>query len=314
MLMMRTVRSAALAALSVLLVAWPAQAATTTLAAPPATAKLSLEVRPPQDPVVPGETGILEVKVTNDGPATTTDDTLVVVHSPPPGVVRSADPPVTLTYFGTGSSYRIPAGLAPGASSAERLSLFVAPITDPFVTISGDVQVFYPGDPDQSGRTTPYSFTTADTAAHFVVGASSAWENGHPVPQPGDLTGKPGATVNLPLWVYNAGPSYSRHPIDVSITVPAQTTPTGTTPYGCTVASPRTLTCHYESGPRFHDAIFIDPAVVIDSSTVAGQVLPGGTLDVVAAQGDCPSPDWHTDFVVTVDGPAREQGNARPGA
>ncbi|MFD5465552.1 hypothetical protein ACFWIQ_22365 [Kitasatospora sp. NPDC127059] len=299
--MMRTVRSAALAALSVLLLAWPAQAATAPLAAPPATARLSLEICPPQDPVVPGENGTLEVKVTNRGPATTTDDTLVVVHLPSPGVVQSADPAVTLTYFGTGSSYTVPAGLAPGATSVERLALHVAPITSPFTTVSGDVQVFYPGDPDQSGHTTPYSFTTADTRAHFMVGASSAWQAGHPVPQPGDLTGKPGATVNLPLWVYNAGPSYSTHPIDVAITVPEHTTLTGTPPYNCTATGPRTLACHYGVGPRFENAVFIDPAVVIDSSVVAGQVLPGGTLDVVAAQEDCPSPDWHTDYVVTVD-------------
>ncbi|MGW3039147.1 hypothetical protein ACWC9T_03665 [Kitasatospora sp. NPDC001159] len=38
---------------------------------------------------------------------------------------------------------------------------------------------------------------------------------------------------------------------------------------------------------------------MIDSSTVAGQVLPGGTLDV-AGQADRPSPDRHTDF--TADG------------
>jgi hypothetical protein len=53
-------------------------------------------------------------------------------------------------------------------------------------------------------------------------------------------------------------------------------------------------------GPRYHDAVFIDPAVVIDSSAVAGQVLPGGTLDV-AGREDRPSPDWHTDFAVAVD-------------
>ncbi|MER6304433.1 hypothetical protein ABT247_33565 [Kitasatospora sp. NPDC001539] len=298
--MMRTLRTAALAAISVLLTAWPAQAATAPLAAPPATAQLSVELCPPQDPVVPGEDGILEVKVTNRGPATTTDDTLVVVHFPSPGVVRSADPPVTLTYFGTGSSYQVPAGLAPGSTSVERLSLEVSPSTFSFVTVNGDVQVFYPGDPDRSGRTTPYSLTTADTEAHFMVGASSAWEAGHPVPQPGDLTGKPGATVDLPLWVYNAGPAYSRHPIDVRITVPEHTTLTGTVPYDCTATGPRTLTCHFPEGPRYHDAVFIDPAVVIDPSAVAGQVLPGGTLDV-SGQEDCPSPDWHTDFAVTVD-------------
>ncbi|MFJ7245273.1 hypothetical protein ACIQWA_11585 [Kitasatospora sp. NPDC098652] len=298
--MMRTLRATALAALSVLLVAGPAQAATAPLAAPPATAQLSLEVCPPQHPVVPGETGTLEVKVTNRGPSATTDDTLVVVHFPAPGVVQSADPAVTLTYFGTGSSYKIPAGLAPGAASVERLALYVAPVTDPFITISGDVQAYYPGDPDQSGHTTAYSLTTADTKAHFMVGASSAWQAGHPVPQPGDLTGAPGATINLPLWVYNAGPSYSRHPIDLAITVPEHTTLTGTPPYGCTATGPRTLSCHYPTGPRYHDAVFIDPAVVIDPSTVAGQVLPGGTLDVVAAVEDCPSPDWHTDYVVTV--------------
>ncbi|MFB7909397.1 hypothetical protein ACFC1T_23460 [Kitasatospora sp. NPDC056076] len=299
--MMRTLRAAALAALSVLLVAWPAQAATAPLPAPPATARLSLEVCPPQDPVVPGGTGTLEVKVTNQGPAATTDDTLVVVHLPAPGVVRSADPAVTLTYFGTGSSYTIPAGLAPGAASVERLALYVAPITESFLTVDGDVQAFYPGDPDRSGHTTAYRLTTADTRAHFMVGASSAWQAGHPVPQPGDLTGRPGATIDLPLWVYNAGPSYSRHPIDLAITVPEHTTLTGTPPYGCTATGPRTLTCHYASGPRFQDAVFIDPAVVIDSSTVAGQVLPGGTLDVVAAVEDRPSPDWHTDYVVTVN-------------
>ncbi|MFF2076956.1 hypothetical protein ACFVXG_19605 [Kitasatospora sp. NPDC058162] len=299
--MMRTLRAAALAALSVLLTAWPAQAATAPLAAPPATAALSLEVCPPQDPVVPGETGTLEVKVTNRGPATTTDDTLVVVHFSSPGVVQSADPAVALTYFGTGSSYKIPAGLAPGASSVERLALYVAPITESFLTVSGDVQAFYPGDPDQSGHTTPYSLTTADTRAHFMVGASSAWQAGHPVPQPGDLTGAPGATIDLPLWVYNAGPSYSRHPVDLAITVPEHTTLTGTPPYNCNATGPRTLTCRYPSGPRYHDAVFIDPAVVIDSSAVAGQVLPGGTLDVVAAVEDRPSPDWHTDYVVTVN-------------
>ncbi|WP_147465092.1 hypothetical protein [Streptomyces sp. 1114.5] len=299
--MMRTVRAAALAALSVVLLAWPAQAGTTPLAAPPATAQLSVELCPPQGPVVPGETGILEVRVTNRGPETTSDATLVVVHIPSPGVVQSAEPPVTLTYFGTGSSYRIPAGLAPGASSVEKLALYVAPVTSPFTTISGDVQAFYPGDPDQSGHTTPYSLTTADTRAHFMVGASSAWEGGHPVPQPGDLTGKPGATVSLPLWVYNAGPSYSTHPVDIRITTPEHTTLTGAPPYDCTATGERTLSCHLPTGPRYHDAVYLDPAVVIDPATVAGQVLPGGTLDVVAASEDCPSPDWHTDFVVTVN-------------
>ncbi|MFJ8626665.1 hypothetical protein ACIRD3_28050 [Kitasatospora sp. NPDC093550] len=298
--MIRTLRAAALAALSVVLVAWPARAATTPLAAPPAAARLSVELCPPQDPVVPGETGTLEVRVTNHGPAATGGATLVVVHFPSPGVVQSADPPVTLTYFGTGSSYQVPAGLAPGASSVERLALYVAPITSPFTTVSGDVQAFYPGDPDQSGHTTPYRLTTADTRAHFMVGASSAWEAGHPVPQPGDLTGKPGETVTLPLWVYNAGPSYSTHPVDLAITTPEHTTLTGTVPYDCTATGPRTLTCHLPSGPRYHDAVFVDPAVVIDPAAVAGQVLPGGTLDVVATQEDRPSPDWHTDYGVTV--------------
>ncbi|MFJ8472845.1 hypothetical protein [Kitasatospora sp. NPDC094011] len=301
--MMRTIRTAALAALSVLLVAGPAQAATAPLAPPPppATAQLSLEIHPPQGPVVPGTAGTLEVKVTNQGPSATTDDTLVVVHLPAPAVVQSAVPPVALTYFGTGSSYKIPAGLAPGASSVERLALYVAPITLSYVTISGDVQVYYPGDPDQSGHTTPYSFTTADTRIHLTTGASSAIQGGHPVPQPGDLTGHPGATVNLPLWVYNQGPSYSRHPISVAITVPAHTTLTSTVPYGCTATGPRTLTCDYGSGPRYQDAIFIDPAVVIDSSTVAGQVLPGGRLDVTASEEECETPDWHTAYVVTVN-------------
>ncbi|MFH9351920.1 hypothetical protein [Kitasatospora sp. NPDC017646] len=82
--------------------------------------------------------------------------------------------------------------------------------------------------------------------------------------------------------------------------MPERTTLTGTPPYGCTATSPRTLTCHYDEGPRFHDAVLIEPAVVIDPSTAAGQVLPGGTLDV-AGQEDHPSPDSHTDFVVTVD-------------
>ncbi|MER8101540.1 hypothetical protein [Kitasatospora sp. NPDC094016] len=297
--MIRTLRAAALAALSAVLMAWPVQAVAAPRAERSATARLSVELCPPRGPVVPGESGILEVRVTNQGPAATTDPTLVVVHLPPPGVVKSADPPVELTYFGTGSSYAVPAGLAPGATSVERLSLYVAPITSPFTTISGDVQAFYPGDPDQSGHTTPYSFTTADTQAHFMVGASSAWQAGHPVPQPGDLTGAPGATIDLPLWVYNAGPSYSTHPIDVRITVPEHTTLTSPTPSGCTATGPRTLTCHYGVGPRYHDAIFIDPAVVIDPATTAGQVLPGGTLDV-AGREDCPSPDWHTDFSVTV--------------
>ncbi|MER7843929.1 hypothetical protein ABTZ03_08265 [Kitasatospora sp. NPDC096077] len=299
--MMRTIRTAVLAALSVFLVAGPAQAATAPLAAPPATAQLSLEISPPQGPVVPGTNGTLKVKVTNQGPSTTTDDTLVVVHLPAPAVVQSADPAVALTYFGTGSSYKIPAGLAPGASSVERLALHVAPITLSYQTISGDVQVYYPGDPDQSGHTTQYSFTTADTRATFMTGASSAWQAGHPEPQPGDLTGHPGATISLPLWVYNAGPSYSRHPIEVAITVPERTTLTGTVPYGCKSTGPRTLVCAYQSGPRFEDAIFINPSVVIDSSTVAGQVLPGGTLDVVAAVEDCWTPYWHTDYVVTVN-------------
>ncbi|MFE6054976.1 hypothetical protein ACFQ6N_29855 [Kitasatospora sp. NPDC056446] len=297
--MMRTLRAAALAVFSVVLVAWPAQAATAPLAAPPATAGLSVELCPPQDPVVPGETGAMEVRITNHGPAATSDPTQVVVHFPPPGVVRSADPPVTLTYFGTGSSYEIPAGLAPGATSVEKLALYVAPITSPFTTIGGDVQAFYAGDPDQSGHTTPYSLTTADTRAHFMVGASSAWQAGHPVPQPGDLTGEPGATVYLPLWVYNAGPSYSTHPIDLRVTTPEHTTLTGTPPYGCTATGERTLTCHFAAGPRYHDAVFIDPAVVIDPAAVSGQVLTGGTLDV-SGQEDWPSPDWHTDFVVTV--------------
>ncbi len=299
--MMRTMRAAGLAALSVVLLAWPAQAATTPLAAPPATAQLSVELCPPPDPVVPGETGILEVRVTNRGPAATSEATLVVVHFPSPGVVQSAEPPVALTYFGTGSSYGIPAGLAPGATAVERLALYVAPITPPFVTISGDVQAFYPGDPDRSGHTAPYGLTTADTRAHFMVGASSAWSGGHPVPQPGDFTGKPGATVDLPLWVYDAGPSYSTHPVDVAITTPEHTALTGAAPHGCTATGARTLTCHFPVGPRYHDAMFIDPAVVIDPATAAGQVLPGGTLDVVAAQEDCPSPDWHTVYAVTVD-------------
>lgn len=38
--------------------------------------------RPPRGPVVPGENGTLEVRVTNQGPAATTDPTLVVVHLP----------------------------------------------------------------------------------------------------------------------------------------------------------------------------------------------------------------------------------------
>lgn len=300
--MMRTLRAVALAALSVLLVAGPAQAAARPLAAPEAEARISVELCPP-GAVVPGDTGTLEVRITNNGPAATSDATLVVVHFPPPGVVSSADPPVALTYFGTGSSYSIPAGLAPGASSVEKLALRVAPITEPFITISGDVQAFYPGDPDQSGHTTPYSFTTADTKAHMMVGASSAWQAGHPIPQPGDLTGKPGATISLPLWVYNAGPSYSRHPIDVMITVPERTALTGTVPYGCTAAGPRSLTCHFPSGPRYQDAIYIGPSVEIAPDAVAGQVLPGGTLDVIpSAEEDCgPVSDWHTGFVVTVD-------------
>ncbi|MEV7597507.1 hypothetical protein AB0O91_08975 [Kitasatospora sp. NPDC089797] len=298
--MMRTIRTAALAALSVLLLAGPAQAAAAPLPAPPATAQLSLEIHPP-GPVVPGRSGALVVKVTNQGPSTTTDDTLVVVHLPAPGVVKSAQPAVDLTYFGTGSSYKIPAGLAPGASSVERLELYVAPITLPFQTINGDVQVYYAGDPDQSGHTTPYSFTTADTRIHLTTGASSAIQGGQAEPQPGDLTGKPGATVNLPLWVYNQGPSYSRKPISVAITVPEHTTLTDKLPYDCTATGPRTMTCSYGSGPRYEDAIFIDPAVVIDPSTVAGQVLPGGTLDVTASEEECWTPAWHTDYVVTVD-------------
>ncbi|MBV6699252.1 hypothetical protein [Kitasatospora aureofaciens] len=291
-------RAAALAVLSVVLVAWPAQAARSS-APPPPAAQLTIELCPPEAPVVPGETGILEVHVTNHGPAATGDETMVVVHFPPPGVVRDANPPVTLTYFGTGSSYKLPAGLAPGETSVERLSLYVAPITSPFTTISGDVQAFYPGDPDQSGHTTPYSFTTADTRAHFMVGASSAWEAGHPVLQPGDFKGAPGATIGLPLWVYNDGPSYSTHPIDVLITTPEHTTLTGKTPYGCTATGPRSLACHYATGPRYKDATFINPSVVIDPATVSGQVLPGGTLDVSGVE-DCPSPDWHTDYAVTV--------------
>ncbi|WP_369183126.1 hypothetical protein [Streptomyces sp. Y1] len=299
--MMRTLRAVALAALSVVLLAAPAQAAAHPQAAPPAEARISVELSPP-GPVVPGESGTLEVRITNNGPSTTTDETLVVVHFPSPGVVQSADPPVTLTYFGTGSSYKIPAGLAPGAASVEKLALRVAPITSPFITIDGDVQAFYPGDPDQSGHTTPYSFTTADTKAHFTVGASSAITgDGRPDPQPGDLTGKPGATVHLPLWVFNTGPSYSRQPIEVRITVPEGTALADPPPYRCTSTSPRTLDCNYPSGPRYKDAIFIDPAVVIDPATTAGQVLPGGTIDVVAAVEDCPSPDWHADYAVTVD-------------
>ncbi|MGF1425724.1 hypothetical protein [Kitasatospora sp. LaBMicrA B282] len=297
---MRTLRSAALAALPLVLVVSPARAATAPPAAPPATAQLSIALQPPQAPVVPGESGTLEVRVTNQGPAATTDRTLVVVHLPPPGVVQSADPPTTLTYFATGSSYSVPAGLAPGASSVERLALHVAPITLPFTTISGDVQAYYAGDPDRSGHTTPYEFSTADTRAHFMVGASSAWQAGHPEPRPGDLTGRPGATIDLPLWVYNAGPSYSRHPIDVWITVPEHTTLTGTTPYGCTAFPPRTLNCRYGNGPRYQDAVFIDPAVVIDPATAAGETLPGGTLNV-SGQEDGPSPDAHTGFAVTVD-------------
>ncbi|MGA5819670.1 hypothetical protein ACPC54_17650 [Kitasatospora sp. NPDC094028] len=301
--MMRTLRAIALAALSVVLLAAPAQAAAHSLAAPPAEARISIELVCPPDPVVPGESGTLDVRIVNNGPSTTTDATLVVVHFPPPGVIRSADPPVALDYFGTGSSYTVPAGLPPGAAATEKLVLHVAPITLPFTTIDGDVQAFYPGDPDRSGHTTPYSFTTADTKAHMMVGASSAWQAGHPVPQPGDLTGKPGSTVNLPLWVYNAGPSYSRHPIDVMITAPEHTALTGTIPYGCTAAGPRTLTCRFQSGPRYQDAIFIEASVEIDPDTVAGQILPGGTLDVIPSpEEDCgPVSDWHTGFVVTVD-------------
>ncbi|MFI6157628.1 hypothetical protein ACIBCA_33650 [Kitasatospora sp. NPDC051170] len=300
--MMRTLRAVALAALSAVLVAGPAQAAARPLAAPPAEAQISVELCPP-DAVVPGESGTLEVKVTNNGPNATTDATLVVVHFPPPGVVKSADPPVALTYFGTGSSYSIPAGLAPGAASVEKLAMYVAPITLPGETISGDVKAFYPGDPDQSGHTTPYSFTVADTKAHMMVGASSAWQAGHPVPQPGDLTGKPGSTITLPLWVYNAGPSYSRHPIDLLVTVPEHTALTGTPPFGCAATGPRSLACHFGEGPRYQNAIYIGPSVEIDPDTVAGQVLPGGTFDVIpsAEEDSGPMSDWHTDFVVTVD-------------
>ncbi|WP_189915777.1 hypothetical protein [Kitasatospora xanthocidica] len=298
--MMRTVRAAVLAALSAVLVAWPAQAATTPLAAPPPAAALSVELCPPEGPVVPGETGTLEVRVTNNGPAATGDTTQVVVHFPAPGVVQSADPPVDLTYFGTGSSYLIPAGLAPGATSVERLALYVAPITYSGETISGDVQAFYAGDPDQSGHTTPYSLVTGDTKAHFTVGASSAIVGGKPVPQPGDLEGKPGATIELPLWVYNNGPSYSRHPVDFLITVPERTTLTGTTPIGCTATGPRTLACHFSEGPRYHNTIYVFPSVVIDPAAVAGQVLTGGTLDVSGQEDPNPSPDHHADFAVTV--------------
>ncbi|MHA6763469.1 hypothetical protein [Streptacidiphilus sp. PAMC 29251] len=260
---------------------------------PPAGASATGPVRVALDwsaaAVAPGSTPALGIRVTNTGATPTTDPTLVVVHLPAPNSI-SAEPGTDLTLFGTGGSYTVPAGLAPGATAGTVLTLDVHAEDPPNTTQHCDVTSFTGND----HATVPYDVVTGDPVVSLGIRTY----------QP--VAAAPGATVNFGVVEHNAGPSNAyQGTTAITMTAPRHTHWSAPLPYGCT-ADPASLrlSCGYQGSPLVWRDEAQWPNLTLDPQVEPGTVLDGGEL-TIANPWDCAGVH-HTPFSVTVTPPAAQ--------
>ncbi|MFC1435099.1 hypothetical protein ACEZDB_31095 [Streptacidiphilus sp. N1-3] len=259
---------------------------------PPAGASATGPVRIALDwsaaPVAPGSTPSLGIRVTNTGDVPTAASTLVVVHLPAPNSI-SAPAGTDLTLFGTGGSYTVPAGLAPGATSGTVLTLDVHAEDPPNTTQHCDVTSFTGDD----HATVPYDVVTGDPVV--ALGISTY----------GPVSAAPGATVNFGVVEHNAGPSNAyRGTTAITMTAPEHTRWTAPLPYGCTADPARSrLSCDYQGSPLVWRDEAQWPNLTLDPGVEPGTVLGGGEL-TIANPWDCGGVH-RTPFGVTVTPPAQ---------
>ncbi|WP_042401728.1 hypothetical protein [Streptacidiphilus carbonis] len=257
-------------------------------AAPSATGPVRIALDWSTDPMPPGSRPTMTVHVTNTGDRPTADPTLVVVHLPSPNEV-SGPPGIGFTFFGTGGSYTVPAGLAPGAEATTVLTLSVHGEDAPNSVMHCDVTSFTGNDHD----TVLYDVVTGDPVVKLSV------------LMPQTVEASPGQTVSFLVSEHNAGPSiaYDDNPTVMTLTAPGHTRWTGDAPYRCTVdGAGRMMTCSEPGSPLTWRDNFRYPTLTVDSSVRPGTVLAGG-MSTISNHWDCGG-DHPTPFTVTVVAPA----------
>lgn len=247
-------------------------------------------------PVTPGTAPTLGVTVTNTGTVPTADPTLVVVHLPTPDSL-TAPPGADLSLFGTGGSYRIPAGLPAGAGVTTTLTLDIHAEAPPNATQHCDVTSFTGGRHSTVG----YDLVTGDPVVHLTVGTY------------GPLSAAPGSTLDFGVVEHNAGPS-NAHTGEtlVTMTAPWHTHWVAPLPYRCRAdAASVTLSCSYPGAPLVWRDEAQWPNLALDPDVEPGTVLSDGEL-AIANPWDCAGETHRTPFSVTATTPTRPTPSRAP--
>jgi hypothetical protein len=238
----------------------------------------------PRDPVPPGTPQALGIHLTNLASLPTPDPTLVVVHGFVPNTY-TADPGVTLTGFGTGVSFSVPAGISPGATVSRTVTVKLGASIPPDATEHCDVSAFTGTDQ----ATSAYDVVTGDPVVHPTAAVLPA-------------KGRPGGTVELQAVLGNAGPSNEyTGPAVFTFTAPEHTRWASPPAYRCAPdATGRLLTCTYPGSPlTWRDELEQLP-LTIDASARPGTAAHGGC--VTATDPFAPQPFHGAEFSVDVTG------------
>ncbi|GLZ78054.1 hypothetical protein Afil01_28610 [Actinorhabdospora filicis] len=239
--------------------------------------------------LAPGASGVLPVRVTNDGPdasdipatVTLTPPTGTTFGTPPSGCVKNSDGTVTCT---------IPAAdLAKGATKNLAIPITVNSDAPPNSTPlpGGSAVVSSPRDTNPANNTAPITVNTGASTVDVAVKSASA---------PGPLA--PGSATTVTVTATNNGPSNTAGAATVTITLPQNVTQSGALPAGCVLNGDGTVTCTVASGwAAGSDKTFAIP-VVIASNAPLNATLTGGKA-VIALTGDTVAGNNSRDFTMS---------------
>ena len=238
-----------------------AAAAAGAAAAGSAAPEPVLLVDSPGGAVSPGSSAVLRVTVVNRGTAPASS-VRVVVHLPAPNRVAKVEPPASLDFFGTGSSFEVPGPLPPGSRASYAVTLETGAEVEPQSVIRGDVELA------ESGDRVGYTVATGPAIADLTVAADPA--DVRAVRRAGTLT----------VAVTDLGPSNSGAPTVLTVMLPRGAR-LGAAPYGCAADPGDTrLTCGYSESPRRWRQEYISVPFTVSPDVPRKAVLPGGRLTV----------------------------------
>ncbi|MFI6324752.1 DUF6923 family protein [Nonomuraea sp. NPDC050556] len=236
-----------------------------------ASTDLQMTVVAPTDPIPPGGTGTLIVRVRNNGPSSSRADAPVTVTFPQK-VTSAGCAPCT-----------VPSGLAAGAEKEFSIPFTVGSDAPLDSTLSGgSATVTLPGDTVAGNNSAPFTLkTTATAQADLAVAVA---------PQTGPVA--PGATTTVKVTVTNEGPSDSSAAANVVITLPSSMRLSDPLPAGCTAVGQKATCALPNPLAAKGSAVFTFAVKVVSSAPLAtdltGSAKVSGTQDVVPGNDTAP--------------------------